>query len=94
MSWSNSNLVGRREREQVSEREREIGGTREEPLDGATGDLSTHVHQREGPPWLSMGRVEREGVERAAPTMAGKAVARTIGFGLLFEAWKDLNCWL
>jgi hypothetical protein len=53
-------------------REREIGGTREEPLDGAVSDLGVRVHPREGPPWLPLGRVEREGVERVAPTMAGE----------------------
>jgi hypothetical protein len=51
------------------EREREIGGTREEPLDGAVSDLGARVHPREGPPWLPLGRVEMEGV---APTMAGE----------------------
>jgi hypothetical protein len=64
MSWLNSDPAGRKERE--------IGGTGEEPLDGAASDLDTRVCRREGPPWLPLGRVEREGVETAAPTMAGE----------------------
>jgi hypothetical protein len=63
MSWSNLDLAGRRERD---------WGTGEEPFDGAVRDLGECVRRREGPPWLSLGRVKRQGVERAAPTMVGE----------------------
>jgi hypothetical protein len=49
------------------ERERDWGHRR-----GAASDLDTRVCRRESPPWLPLGRVEREGVETAAPTMVGE----------------------
>jgi hypothetical protein len=50
MSWSNSDPAGRRERERL--------GT---PDRSPSTDPRTHMHRREGPPWLPLGRLEREG---------------------------------
>jgi hypothetical protein len=52
-----------------------LGGERERlgtPDRSPSTDPRTHMHRREGPPWLPLGRLEREGVGIAAPTMAGE----------------------